>query len=110
MIVTTATFLLISYIVLMRLVIFAGDFNILAPLDGTDNMYERVFIGFICNLLFLMVFDVFYWRSCRQKCCSVCCCKPDGMDNTPTWEKLRGETMSASNSYRVSADVPYHRL
>ena len=117
---TTLIFLIVSYLLLMRLVTGAGEFDIVAPLYGIDTIYEQIFVGFICNLLFLMAFDMFYWRSCRDKTGAVCRCKSTVEPcETQTWKQLRGHTISdhAPNqhhdviaSYDVNNDNPYFRL
>lgn len=118
---TTAIFLFASYCVLMSLILHKGQFDIIAPYLGLDNIHEKIFIGFICNLLFLMVFDMFYWRSCRKKCPAVCRCTATIDKHQQTWAELRGHTFSEENcgrnqqssiiaSYDVGVDNQYYRL
>lgn len=94
----TFGFLVISYFMLMYIVIGKDDLDIII---GIDQIYERILIGVICNVLMIMVFDMFYWKSCREKTGSVICCQEE---EKPTWSGLR-DTMDDQHRLRQESGI-----
>ena len=90
--------------------------------NETNPAIEDILI-ITSSLLFLMAFDIFYWRSCRQKACAVCpsiiCKSTVNSGHMKTWRDLRGHTISDHGpnqhhdvvaSYDASNDNPYFAL
>ena len=100
--------LLGMYIMFMKIIIVAGTFDVL---DRVDDRVEQVMIGLICNILFLMVFDMFYWRSCRQRIYPVLCCGEYGQE-VQTWRDLVISTIDVNNGTEEehNPDYDYYRL